>query len=273
MAKDGDPAHATVFAVEPTAPALDPPGLQAAGELGWWALSAPEETAHVARAHQRAGSGRIRHRLAGCASDEVAVVVSRHREAEVVGLAAHTNQAAVLLGRELDPVVSANSSAAILPQFLALAQTGSRRRRAAWFRRPMLPLTFQFLIAMIAHAINERLARRIDYLQEEVRVVKEALSAATGKTRIALTDEPRRRWATQGKALFPEERNACCQIVCPSTILTWFRQLAAKKYDCSEVRRRAGRPRRANDIRGLVLRFASENPGGATPSCVTLFAA
>jgi len=67
--------------------------------------------------------------------------------------------------------------------------------------------------------------------------------------------------AIKGKALFPEERNACCQIVRPSTILTWFRQLAGKKYDNSEVRRRAGRPRKANDIRGLVLRFASENPG------------
>jgi hypothetical protein len=56
----------------------------------------------------------------------------------------------------------------------------------------MLPLTFQFLIAMVAHAINERMARRIDYLQEEVRVLKEALATTTGKTRIAFTDEQRR---------------------------------------------------------------------------------
>ena len=45
----------------------------------------------------------------------------------------------------------------------------------------MLPLPLQFLVAMVAHAINERLARRIDYLQEEVRGLKEALAAATGK--------------------------------------------------------------------------------------------
>jgi len=35
----------------------------------------------------------------------------------------------------------------------------------------MLPVTLQFLIAMIAYAINERMARRLDYVQEEVRVL------------------------------------------------------------------------------------------------------
>ena len=48
----------------------------------------------------------------------------------------------------------------------------------------MLPITVQFLIAMLAHARNERMARRVEYLREEVRVLKEALVAATGKTRI-----------------------------------------------------------------------------------------
>jgi hypothetical protein len=33
----------------------------------------------------------------------------------------------------------------------------------------MLPLTLQFLIAMIASAINERLQRKLDYALEEVR--------------------------------------------------------------------------------------------------------
>jgi len=124
----------------------------------------------------------------------------------------------------------------------------------------MLPLTFQFLIAMVAHAVNERMARRIDYLQEEVRVLKEALAAATGNPRIAFTDEQRRRLALKGKALSPEERESCCQLVRPSTILRWFRQLAARKYDSSRVRR-PGRPRKASEIRELVLRIARKNPG------------
>ena len=87
---------------------------------------------------------------------------------------------------------------------------------------------------MIAYAINQRMVRRLDYLQEEVRVLKEALAAATGKTRIDFSAEQRRRLALKGKELTAEERRACCQIVRPQTILAWFRQLAALKYASSQ---------------------------------------
>jgi len=56
----------------------------------------------------------------------------------------------------------------------------------------MLPLTIQFIIAMLAYAINERMARRIEYLQEEIHVLREMLTAATGKTRITFTPDQRR---------------------------------------------------------------------------------
>ena len=125
----------------------------------------------------------------------------------------------------------------------------------------MLPVTFQFIIAMVAYAINEQLARRIEYLLEEVRVLREVYTETTGRKRIPFTDEQRRRLAIKGKALTPEEREACCQIVRPSTILAWFRQLAAQKYDSSTQRRKLGRPRKATDIRELVIRLASENIG------------
>jgi hypothetical protein len=48
----------------------------------------------------------------------------------------------------------------------------------------MLPATLQFLITMIACAINERMQRKLDYTQEEVRVLKEILAALTGSVRI-----------------------------------------------------------------------------------------
>jgi putative transposase len=124
----------------------------------------------------------------------------------------------------------------------------------------MLPMTFQFIIATIAYAINARMARRVDYLQEEVWVLKEVFTAATGKTRIDWSDEQRRRLALKGKALTAEERAACCQIVSPKTILAWFRKLAAQKYDSSHVRK-VGRPRKASDIFKLVLEVARDNPG------------
>ena len=101
----------------------------------------------------------------------------------------------------------------------------------------MLLLPLQFIIAMVAYAINERMARRIEYLLEEIRVLREVYTETTGRKRISFTDEQRRRLAIKGKALTPEEREGCCQIVRPSTILAWFRQLAAKKYDSSTQRR------------------------------------
>jgi putative transposase len=124
----------------------------------------------------------------------------------------------------------------------------------------MLPATLQFIIAMVTHAIHERLARRVDYLHEEVRVLKEALAAATGKSRVDFTAEQRRSLALKGKLLTAEERRACCQIVRPETILAWFRQLAAEKYDSSKTRK-VGRPRKASDIRQLVLDMARDSPG------------
>jgi hypothetical protein len=44
----------------------------------------------------------------------------------------------------------------------------------------MIPATLQFIIAMIASAINERMQRKLDYVQEEVRVLKEVMLATTG---------------------------------------------------------------------------------------------
>lgn len=117
----------------------------------------------------------------------------------------------------------------------------------------MFLLPLQFIIAMVAYASNERMARRIDYLLEEVRVLREVYTETTSRKRISFTDEQRRRLAVKGKLLTPEEREACCQLVRPSTILAWFRQLAAKKYDGSAQRKKPGRPRKPNDIRTLVI--------------------
>ena len=44
----------------------------------------------------------------------------------------------------------------------------------------MLPQTLQFIIVMIAAAINDRLQRKLDYVEEERRIVREQLTAATG---------------------------------------------------------------------------------------------
>jgi hypothetical protein len=123
----------------------------------------------------------------------------------------------------------------------------------------MLPATLQFLIAMIAHTINERMQRKLDYPQEDVRFLKDILVALTGSQRISFTADQRRRPAVAGKALSPEERKKCCQIVKPGTILGWFRQLGKQRYDSSKGK--VGRPRKKTDIRKLVVDIALANLG------------
>jgi hypothetical protein len=74
----------------------------------------------------------------------------------------------------------------------------------------MLPATLQFFVAMVASAMTDRLTRKMAYLHEEVRMLKELLELATGTKRISFTDEQRGRLALKGKDLTARERAACC---------------------------------------------------------------
>jgi hypothetical protein len=47
----------------------------------------------------------------------------------------------------------------------------------------------------------------------------------------------------------------------PDMLLAWFRQLVAKKYDSSTQRKKPGRPRKADEIRELVVKLARDNLG------------
>lgn len=85
--------------------------------------------------------------------------------------------------------------------------------RCVCAEEPMLPLPIQFLVAAVAAAINDRMARQLEYAQEEVRTLKEALTTASGTERIKFTEAQRRRLALKGKALTPRERTECCQIL------------------------------------------------------------
>jgi hypothetical protein len=49
-------------------------------------------------------------------------------------------------------------------------------------------------------------------------------------------------------------------IVTPDTILRWYRELIAKKYDGSKRRKSRCRPRTQAEIEELVCRLATENP-------------
>ena len=118
-----------------------------------------------------------------------------------------------------------------------------------------MPHALQFLVLTFAGWLNRHQEDLIDYLREENRILREQL----GGRRLRLTDAQRRRLAVRGKKLGRRALAQVAGIVSPDTILRWYRQLIAKKYDGS-ARRRPGRPMTACEIAELVVRMALENP-------------
>lgn len=87
----------------------------------------------------------------------------------------------------------------------------------------------------------------------------EALRERLDPGRVQLSAQRRRRLGELGKKLGHRGLAQFATIGTPDTILRWYRELAAKKYDGSE-RRGPGRPRRKAEIARLVIRMAMDNP-------------
>ena len=131
----------------------------------------------------------------------------------------------------------------------------------------MNPLHVQFLMLMFAGWVNRSQQQVIEYLQAENRVLREQV----GRDRILFTDGQRRRLATKAKVIGRRRLATLGTIVTPDTLLRWYRQLVAKKYDGS-TSRKPGRPKTAAEIEKLVLDMASNNPGwGYTRICGALY--
>jgi len=117
-----------------------------------------------------------------------------------------------------------------------------------------LPLPLQFLAAWLAVWLERVLQEQVDYLRAENRALREKL----GNKRIRLTDAERRRLATLGKKLGRKGLAAVATVASPETILRWYRELVARKYDGS-LRRGPGRPKKRGEIAEPVVRMAREN--------------
>jgi putative transposase len=116
-----------------------------------------------------------------------------------------------------------------------------------------LPLPVQFLAAWVGTWVARRQERLITYLKEENRVLLEKLGG-----RVRLTDPERRRLARLGKEIGRKGLGEVATIATPDTILRWYRELVARKYDGSQ-RRGPGRPRTAAEIVHLLLEMATRN--------------
>ncbi len=110
------------------------------------------------------------------------------------------------------------------------------------------------MLAYITGSVNEGLLRKIEYLLEENRVLRNQIDK-----RILLTDSERYTLAEKAIALGKLMADTVT-IVSPQTILKWHRRLVAQKFDGSRFRKRHGRPPIEADIEVLVIRLARENP-------------
>ncbi len=95
----------------------------------------------------------------------------------------------------------------------------------------------QFLMMIFAGWVNRRQLDMIDYLKEENRVLREQL----GGRILRFTDDQRRRLAVKARVLSRRLLDQVAGLVTPDTILRWYRELIADKYD-GTARRGAGRP-------------------------------
>ena len=95
----------------------------------------------------------------------------------------------------------------------------------------------QFCLLFLAGRIEESQQRLIEYLQEEIRVLREQL----GK-KPCFSNDQRRRLAAKAKKAGTDALRRIVPIVTPETLLKWHRKLIAQKYDGSPMRA-PGRPR------------------------------
>ncbi|MCW8137503.1 MAG: integrase core domain-containing protein [Planctomycetota bacterium] len=121
------------------------------------------------------------------------------------------------------------------------------------------PLPLQLLVLLLVGWVSRRQQAVIEYYRVENAVLREQL----GRRRLRFTDAQRRRLARAGRALGREALGRLTTVVTPDTILRWYRELVARKYDGS--RARGGAARRARRLHvalaDLVVRLAEENPG------------
>ena len=113
------------------------------------------------------------------------------------------------------------------------------------------------MVTCLAYCLDKELWKAIEYLKEQVRVVKEQQEK---DQRILLNNHQRIRLATKAKQLTRELLEQATVLFMPETVLGWYRRLIAQKYDGSKNCKNPGRPKISQETVDLVIRFKEENP-------------
>jgi transposase InsO family protein len=117
-------------------------------------------------------------------------------------------------------------------------------------------MILQVLIAMVAGWINCHQQQVIAYLLEENRT----LHAKLGGQRICFTEAERRRLATLAFPIDRKRLKSLATFATPDTLIRWYKQPFAQKFDGSQKRTKLGRSRVSDEIEALVLHMANDNP-------------
>src|SRR2546425_6296298 len=116
------------------------------------------------------------------------------------------------------------------------------------------PMDWKTLLAYITGSVDQHLLLRNEYLVTENRILRNQL-----KGRLRLSDGERKALAEIGQKLGKQALKEVAKMVKPDTILGWYRQLVAQKFDGSQQRKTPGRPPIDQELEALVVRMAREN--------------
>jgi hypothetical protein len=121
-----------------------------------------------------------------------------------------------------------------------------------------LPYPIQLLVLTLVGWLQRQQADVIEYLRVENQVLREQLRGR----RLRFSTAQRLRLARAGKAVGRRALRGVATLVTPDTLLRWFRDLVARKYDGGARRAAPTTPARARVLLAdLVEKIALENPG------------
>jgi hypothetical protein len=122
----------------------------------------------------------------------------------------------------------------------------------------MVKPVWRFMVLALAGWMNRQQQEAIAYLTVENQILREKL----GQKRIRLNDSQRARLGEAAAKVGRELLAKLGTLFSPETLLRWHRWFIARKYDGSDRRGKRGpEAKKANSIRKLVLKMASENEG------------
>ena len=111
------------------------------------------------------------------------------------------------------------------------------------------------MLAYITGTVDQELLLRNEYLAAESRILKAQI-----KGRLLLSEADKATLAEIAHRLGRKALEEVAAAAKPDTILGWYRQRIANKFDGSKFRRSAGRPRVDEETERLVVQMAKENP-------------